>query len=102
MRLRHLLLFVSILTLAAPQLLAQTSNEDIIQSVETLHAAGKFDGVLMLADDKEILHQSVFGLAHRGHGVKNKIDTKFNTASMYKMFTAVAVMQLVEKGKLSL
>ena len=41
-------------------------------------------------------------LASRSPDVPNQIDTRFNLGSMDKMFTAVAVMQLVEQGRLSL
>jgi CubicO group peptidase (beta-lactamase class C family) len=34
--------------------------------------------------------------------VKNKIDTKFNIASITKTFTAVAILQLYEEGKIDL
>lgn len=40
--------------------------------------------------------------ADRDHDVPNHMDTKFNLGSMNKMFTAVAVLQLVEQGKLTL
>ena len=40
-------------------------------------------------------------MAEKTFGVPNKIDTKFNLGSMNKMFTAIAIAQLVEAGKLS-
>ncbi|UCF04829.1 MAG: serine hydrolase [bacterium] len=43
-----------------------------------------------------------YGLANRSFNIPNTIDTKFNLASMNKMFTSVAIMQLVQKGKLNL
>jgi CubicO group peptidase (beta-lactamase class C family) len=40
-------------------------------------------------------------MAEKGFSVPNRPDTKFNLGSMNKMFTSVAIAQLVEAGKLS-
>jgi CubicO group peptidase (beta-lactamase class C family) len=42
------------------------------------------------------------GLASRRWSVPNALDTRFDTASITKLFTAVAVLQQVEKGELDL
>jgi CubicO group peptidase (beta-lactamase class C family) len=42
------------------------------------------------------------GDADRGRGAKNTAETRFRIGSMYKMFTAVAVLQLVEQGRVDL
>lgn len=41
-------------------------------------------------------------MLHKLVDIPNRIDTKFNLASMNKMFTAAAVMRLVQDGKLDL
>ncbi len=46
--------------------------------------------------------EKAYGPANRSFYVLNRIDTKFNIASMNKMFTAVAIMQLVQSGGLRL
>ena len=70
--------------------------------VERLASRDVFSGTVMLAKSGQPLYRAAFGEANKDFGVKNTIDTKFNLGSMNKMFTAVAVMQLVEAGKLSL
>ena len=40
--------------------------------------------------------------AHRGHGIPNAVDTRFGIASGTKGLTALAVMSLVEEGRLDL
>ena len=42
------------------------------------------------------------GLQNREKKVPNRLDTRFNLGSMNKMFTAVAVAQLAQQGKLKL
>jgi CubicO group peptidase (beta-lactamase class C family) len=43
-----------------------------------------------------------YGLAHRGAGIANTVDTQFGIASGGKGLTALAVMSLIESGVLSL
>lgn len=43
-----------------------------------------------------------YGLANRAHRVPNTVDTRFGMASGSKIFTALAVMSLIEEGVLTL
>jgi CubicO group peptidase (beta-lactamase class C family) len=61
----------------------------------------EFSGVIMLAKNGEPLFEEAYGLANKSDRIPNRPDTKFNIASVGKMFTAVAVAQLAEQGKLS-
>jgi len=60
------------------------------------------DGVVVLRRDGETLYEGAFGLASRRWGVPNTLDTRFDTASITKLFTSVAVLQQVEAGALDL
>lgn len=65
-------------------------------------AADSFSGVVLLAKDGKPIFQTARGLADRERRQKVSMQTKFRLGSMNKMFTAVAVLQLRERGKLSL
>jgi CubicO group peptidase (beta-lactamase class C family) len=69
--------------------------------IKKLADADVFSGAVLLAKDGKPVYEGAFGIANKDFNVPNKLDTKFNLGSMNKMFTAVAVAQLVEKGKLS-
>ncbi len=69
--------------------------------LDDLAGKGEFSGVVLLARGSETLFSKAYGQADRERGIPNRIDTKFNLASMNKMFTGVAIAQLAEKGKLS-
>jgi len=69
--------------------------------LEKLAAADLFSGTVLVVHDGKPVYQQAFGLASRAWQQPNRMDTKFNLGSMNKMFTAVAVAQLVEAGKLS-
>lgn len=66
-----------------------------------LFRAEVFSGVVVLARDGVPVFQHAYGEADRAEGVPNGLETEFEMASMGKMFTAVAIAQLVERGKLS-
>ena len=72
------------------------------QSVTALIKKGVFSGTLLIAKGEKILLTMVGGEASKSFHVLNDIDTKFNLGSMNKMFTATAIVRLIEQGKLSL
>jgi CubicO group peptidase (beta-lactamase class C family) len=61
-----------------------------------------FSGVVDVRCDGEVLFQSAFGLASPRWGVPNTLDMRFDVASVSKLFTSVAVLQLVAAGRLDL
>ena len=67
-----------------------------------LAEADVFSGTVLLAKDGQVIFKGAYGTANKDFNAPNRIDTKFNLGSMNKMFTAVAIAQLVERGKLSL
>lgn len=78
----------------------------LIKAVEARAASraakDQFSGALLLAQNGRVLFQKAYGLASRADHKPNTLDTQFRFGSMGKMFTAVAIMQLVEGGKIDL
>ncbi len=70
--------------------------------VETQAQQGVFSGSALIGVGDAIVWQFAAGLADRDERLPNRVDTLFNLGSMNKMFTAVAVLQLVEQGEMSL
>ncbi|HZG53950.1 MAG TPA: serine hydrolase domain-containing protein [Pyrinomonadaceae bacterium] len=69
--------------------------------MQKLAEADAFSGAALLAKDGKVLFERAYGEASKDFRVANRTDTKFNLGSMNKMFTAVAIAQLAERGKLS-
>ncbi len=65
-------------------------------------AQDRFSGAVVVEQDGDTIFSGAYGYAHQGLRVRNELDTRFNVASIGKMMTAVAVLQLVERGALSL
>lgn len=61
----------------------------------------RFSGSVLIARGDKIIFEEAYGYANRSSGQLNKKDTRFHTASVGKMITAVAIAQLVEKGSLT-
>lgn len=62
----------------------------------------QFSGAVLIAIDGKVMLKHACGLANRSLSVSNRIDTKFNLGSVGKLFTSVAIAQLVQEKKLSL
>lgn len=78
----------------------------LIEAIEARAASraanDQFSGAILLAQNGRVMFQKAYGLADRANRKPNTLDTQFRFGSMGKMFTAVAIMQLVERGKIDL
>ncbi|NBB93944.1 MAG: serine hydrolase [Gammaproteobacteria bacterium] len=72
-----------------------------IDYVAGLAGHGLFSGAVLIGRDGEVLGKGAWGLANRDFDTRNTPDTRFNLGSMNKTWTAVAIGQLVEAGKLA-
>lgn len=76
-------------------------NSEIVQYLDSL-TQDDFSGTILVAHKDKIIEKRAYGFSSIEFNTKNSIDTKFNIASITKMFTSVATLQLYEKGKLEL
>jgi CubicO group peptidase (beta-lactamase class C family) len=60
----------------------------------------KFNGCVLVRKDGKKLIEKAYGYADLPNKVPNALDTRFGTASAGKVFVAVGIMQLIEKGLL--
>lgn len=60
-----------------------------------------FSGTVLVKKQESILVDSSYGYANRSERIKNQRNTRFGIASGCKLFTSIAIGQLVEQGVLS-
>lgn len=60
-----------------------------------------FSGVVYMKHDDEVVSKAAYGYANRSEKLSNSINTRFGIASGCKLFTAIAICQLVQGGRLS-
>lgn len=61
-----------------------------------------FNGVVLVAKGDAILHLAAYGYFDAENKITNQLSTQFLVGSLTKSFTAVGIMQLVDKGKIDL
>ena len=81
-------------------------DSELIEKVHAMldieAAADRFSGAVLVAREHQPILTAARGYALHPEILPNRPDTKFNIASVTKMLTAVAIMQLVSAGKLDL
>jgi CubicO group peptidase (beta-lactamase class C family) len=87
----------------APQTLAPESLAEARAFVDSLRAARSLPGMAVTVTRAgRIVMSEGFGLANRERGLAATPNTKFRVGSVSKLFTAVALMRLVEEGVVAL
>jgi CubicO group peptidase (beta-lactamase class C family) len=88
--------------LAIPRLSQAEALKALNARLDRAAAEDKFMGAMLIENHGRILLQKAWGYANREKKIPLKVTDKFRLGSMNKMFTAVATLQLVTQGKLSL
>lgn len=86
-------------TIMLPESRAERLNL-IVNRLEQLATRQAFHGAVIIKQNDEIVLEKAYGQST--DSIENSISAPFKIASIGKMFTGVAIMQLVEKGKLNL
>ena len=101
MRLAIYFLIIGALGLAHPSL-AQPVRQRLAAYVQGQHDVNRFAGVVLVTRHDTVLLHQAYGLADAEWQVPNQLDTRFALASITKQFTAIAILQLAERGQLQL
>ena len=74
-----------------------------IDSLISVRAAeDAFSGVVAVARNGRVVYERAAGIANRATAAPMRLDTQLQIASITKLFTQIAILQLEEAGKLSL
>lgn len=87
---------------AVPRLSEPAAIEALRARMQSEAAADRFSGTILVARNGRILLREAHGMANLATATPVVPETRFCIGSMGKMFTAVATLQLVAAGRLSL
>jgi CubicO group peptidase (beta-lactamase class C family) len=77
------------------------SVQRLEECIDRERASEPFSGVVSVRHGDTIVFERGYGAALRSEGIPNQVDTRFQIASGCKIFTSVAICQLIEGGLLS-
>ena len=76
--------------------------ERVAEHIAESSGPAAYSGTVLVAHNGEIVLEKAWGMADSHRQIPNTTDTRFCIGSMNKMFTAVAILQLVQQGKIAL
>lgn len=78
-----------------------TLHMDISKNIEEMSKEIEFSGVIGVKAGDDLIHSSSHGYSNRADEIMNTTETRFGIASGCKLFTAIAICQLIQKEKLT-
>lgn len=98
MKLKILIPFLLIVTIS----FAQNKSQKLDSFFNSLNKDNQINGSVLIAENGNVLYKKAFGFADFKNKTPNETNTKFTLASVSKVFTSTAILQLRDKGKLKL
>lgn len=91
-----------LLLVTVGELFGQGLAERMGTYLQLLTEDERFNGSVLVAKGDQVIFSKGYGDAAIEYGIPVRPETKFRIGSITKQFTAMAVMQLVEEGKIDL
>jgi CubicO group peptidase (beta-lactamase class C family) len=101
----HELMLVLIIALACSgnsEIFAQTVTKNLDELFNSEQTPAYLNGNVLVGENGKIIYRKSFGHADLLTKAPNTNDSTFQTASISKVFTSTAILQLRDKGKLKL
>ncbi|GGH15251.1 serine hydrolase domain-containing protein [Paenibacillus segetis] len=76
-------------------------NNRLMTRIDAINKEIPFSGTILVKERGELLVEASLGYANRAEQLVNQAGTRYGIASGCKLFTAIAVCQLVETGRIS-
>src|SRR2546427_1989500 len=77
------------------------SPDELERYMQQCAEQDNFSGVVLITQGSSQLFAGAYGYASRSWKVPNTLTTRFDTASVTKLFTSVATLQLIDRGVLA-
>lgn len=81
---------------------AYASDKGIDSIINSAAEEGLFNGIVLVAEDENIIYHKVHGYANGNKSEKLTLDHRFNIGSISKQFPALALSNLVREHKISI
>ena len=91
-----------ILPLIAPLAVFAQTDLSRFDSLTAVYEKNGYHGVIHVAKGNQVIYEKAYGYANFDRKIPHTNETVFKTESVGKMFTATAILQLVESNKLAL
>lgn len=96
-------LFVIPVFLTAQEKILTKSKVDMIyEMMSKYQTIDMFSGIVLVAEKGSIVFKNAYGYSDREKKIQNTSMTEFDLASVSKLFTVTAILQLFDKGMLSM
>ncbi|MGZ3812095.1 MAG: serine hydrolase [Mucilaginibacter sp.] len=82
--------------------IAQETQMRLDSFFQSVHQYGQINGSVLVADQGSVIYKNSFGFADFENKIPNSENTEFTLASVSKVFTSTAVLQLRDRGKFKL
>ena len=77
-------------------------TKKLTQYFHELEEKDEFSGAVLITRGGTDLYSGAFGYASRAWKIKNTMDIRFDTASITKLFTTIAILQLIDQKLITL